>query len=67
MSRTKTHTLTKTFTAKKMDKKNEDKKSQKDIFIETARELNCNEDRDKFDSLLKKIVSKKISKTDKSK
>lgn len=50
-----------------MDKKNEDKKSQKDIFIETARELNCNEDRDKFDSLLKKIVSKKISKTDKSK
>jgi len=48
-----------------MIKKNS-KQPQKDLFKQVARELNCDENEKNFDEKLKKIT-KKISKTEKSK
>ena len=37
----------------------ETKKPQRDRFIETARDLDCDEDEDRFNKTLKRIVPKK--------
>ena len=43
----------------------EDKKDQVERFIQTARELECDEDEDRFNATLKRIVPVKSEKDEK--
>ena len=47
-------------------KKNPKTQTQRDRFIETARELECDEDEGRFDETLKRIAPKKDNQADPS-